>query len=108
MPLQQNQISIATASAVLGSGGTANDSVVSEGEKSFWKGHTERRRERGMRLKQIKFFAEASQVKGFFSLFEDWVLRWGKETATDLVIASMCDAEARYQDWLEFKRNAHA
>jgi len=77
---------------------------LSEAEKQTYLAHTERRRERGIRLKLIRFMAEESQVEGFFSIFETWVKRWHKEGATDMLLSSMCAAEARYQDFIEAKK----
>jgi hypothetical protein len=71
---------------------------LSPEEKAVFLLATNRKIERGKRAKLIRMFAEPEQVEAFFEVWKIWLDRWSKERAMDALIASICDAEARYQD----------
>jgi hypothetical protein len=73
-------------------------SELSEQDKATFLAATQRKIERGKRDKLIRMFAEESQVEAFYEVWKVWLDRWSKERAMDALIASICDAEARYQD----------
>src|SRR5215469_2835711 len=81
--------------------GSTSTSRLSEEEKAIFQAHTERRRSRCIRLKQVAFFAERAAMEAFFEIFDTWVSRWGKEGAVDMTVSAMCAAEARYRDMIE-------
>ena len=89
---------------------------LSEAEKSYWKGATERRKANAIRLGRLCVYVEKEQVDGFLELYQTWIKRWGKSKATDALIAAMCEYEAKYQDLRELvlqrkrkaKRGKHA
>lgn len=82
-------------------GSSGSSPRLSEQEKALFQAHTERRRARCIRLKQVSFFAEQAAMEAFFTIYETWVKRWGKEGATDMTVSAMCAAEARYRDMIE-------
>jgi len=86
-----------------GNASPATSRRLSDEEKALFQAHTERRRERCIRLRKVSFFAEQHQVEGFFEIFDTWVERWGKEGASDMTVSAMCAAEARYRDMIEAK-----
>jgi hypothetical protein len=67
-------------------------------EHAVFNAAADRRRANGIRLGRLQFMVDPTQVEAFEGIYQTWVRRWGKETAVDAVITSMCDAEARYQD----------
>jgi hypothetical protein len=71
---------------------------LSEQDKATFLAATQRKIERGKRDKLIRMFAEESQVEAFYEVWKVWLDRWSKERCMDALIASVCDAEARYQD----------
>jgi hypothetical protein len=71
---------------------------MDEQTKAVFLAATNRKIERGKRAKLIRMFAEAEQVEAFYEVWKVWLDRWSKERAMDALIASICDAEARYQD----------
>lgn len=71
---------------------------LTEAEKKVFLDATNRRKERGLKLKRICLLAESSQVEAFYCLFDSWVIRWGKERAMDELIRLMGLVEARVQD----------
>jgi hypothetical protein len=81
-------------------------SEVSDAEKAVFLRATERRRQNGIKLKQIRMNVEQSQAEGFYELFEPWVQRYGKVGAMDLVIVCMSAGEARIQDAKRAKKDA--
>lgn len=85
-------------------------SDLSEREKEYWKGATERRKANAVRLGRLCVYVEKEQVDGFNELYQTWIKRWNKTQATDAVIAAMAEYEAKYQDLrelvLERKRKA--
>lgn len=74
---------------------------LSENEKEVFRRATERRKEAGKKSCLIRMFAEAEQVEAFYEVWKVWLDRWSKERCMDALIASVCDAEARYQDLVQ-------
>jgi hypothetical protein len=74
---------------------------LSEAEKQTFLAATNRKIEKGKRDKLIRMFAEEGQVEAFYEVWKVWLDRWSKERAMDALIASICDAEARYQDLVQ-------
>ena len=72
--------------------------ALSQQEKDTFLAATNRKIERGKRDKLVRMFAEAEQVEAFYEVWKVWLDRWSKERCMDALIASVCDAEARYQD----------
>jgi hypothetical protein len=72
--------------------------------KAVFLAATNRKIERGKRAKLIRMFADAEQVEAFYEVWKVWLDRWSKERAMDALIASVCDAEARYQDLVALVR----
>jgi hypothetical protein len=72
--------------------------MMDENTKAVFLAATERKIARGKRAKLIRMFAEAEQVEAFYEVWKVWLDRWSKERCMDALIASLCDAEARYQD----------
>jgi hypothetical protein len=76
-------------------------SELSQAEKETFLAATNRKIERGKRAKLIRMFAEEEQVEAFYEVWKVWLDRWSKERCMDALIASICDAEARYQDLVQ-------
>jgi hypothetical protein len=74
---------------------------LSQEAKKVFLDATNRKIERGKRDKLIRMFAEESQVEAFYEVWKVWLDRWSKEKCMDALIASVCDAEARYQDLVQ-------
>lgn len=55
----------------------------------------ERRKERGIALRQFKIMCEANAVASFNNFWNGWVETLGKEKATDLLLAAMRGADER-------------
>jgi len=67
-------------------------------EHQIYKAATERRKERGIKLKRISLMAEVSQVEAFHELFEVWVERYGKTGAVDVLLKLMAEVEVRIRE----------
>ena len=72
--------------------------TLTEEEKATFRAAGERRKAAGIRLKRVSFMADANQVASFNTLFESWVIRWGKQRAVDELLRFMSLVEARLRD----------
>ena len=79
-------------------------SDVSEQDKATFKAAAERRKENGIRLKRITMLAEAGQVEAFNIVWEEWVRRYRKMGAVDLLIRCISAGEARIQDEMRARK----
>ena len=71
---------------------------LADSEKATFKAAAERRRANGIRLGRIRIDADASQVEAFNIVYEEWLKRWGKEKALDILLRAMASIEARMRD----------
>ena len=80
-------------------------SEISEQEKELYQRAAARRRENGVRLKQVRMFVLESQAEAFYEVFENaWVTRYGKTGAMDLLIRCISAGEARIQDEIRARK----
>jgi hypothetical protein len=73
-------------------------SELTEAEKAVFLAATNRRKERGIRLRRICLLAEESQVVAFNEIWDSWCIRWTKQGAMDRLLRVMCSIEARMRD----------
>ena len=78
-------------------------SEINEQEKELYRLAAARRRENGIKLRQVHMFVLESQAEGFYEVFETWVQRYGKTGAMDLLILCLSRAETRIQDGIREK-----
>jgi len=77
---------------------------ISEQEKEVFRHASERRTANGIRLKRITIQAEAGQVEAFNIVWEEWVQRYRKMGAVDLLIRCISAGEARIQDEIRARK----
>lgn len=75
-------------------------------EHQMFKQMGERRRERGIALRQFKIHVEANAAASMNSFFSGWVEELGKERATDLLLMAMRDANDRLRAALQQETKA--
>lgn len=77
---------------------------VSEQEKELFKRASERRKQNGIKLKRICMLAEEGQVEAFNIVWEEWVRRYRKMGAVDLLIRCISAGEASIQDEMRARK----
>ena len=82
--------------------------LLSDAEKATFKRATERRRENGIRLKQLRIDCEAKQVEAFNIIWSSWVEKFGKTRSMDGLIRLMSTANALVMDQERAKEKKRA
>ena len=77
---------------------------ISQDEKEVFKRASERRKENGIKLKRICMLAEEGQVEAFNIVWEEWVRRYRKMGAVDLLIRCISAGEAAIQDEIRARK----
>jgi len=75
-----------------------SEPVLTDEQKRTFREAGERRLANGIRLKQVRFMADANQVQSFNAIWESWLDRWGKQAAVDHLIRLMGTVESRLRD----------
>jgi hypothetical protein len=78
--------------------------MLTDAAKQIFVEASERRKERWIKNKLVRFAADESQVSVFHLIYDGWVKRFGKEQAVDFLLSWMLEGETRLAEWDAAKR----